>query len=144
MKQSQLIAFFRHVAAREATYGIQNAFRFKSVLSGRKKGALLPAQYRAGAGAGADAGTSDNLNRSNPVSKPAPGRPARGGPEPKGPAPAEPAPLDTLRPATGGPAHVSVEMELSSSRSHRLQTSDLLLALEEAKKWGVSGNRRRR
>jgi hypothetical protein len=51
MKQDQLITFFRHVVAREATHGIQN---FKSVLSGRKKGHLLPAQYGAGAGAGSD------------------------------------------------------------------------------------------
>jgi len=50
MKQDQLIAFLRHVSAREQTHGIQNAFRFKCVLSGRKKGSLLPAQYSAGAG----------------------------------------------------------------------------------------------
>lgn len=51
MKQDQLLSFFRHISAREQTYGIKNAFRFKSVLSGRKKGFLLPAQYGAGAGA---------------------------------------------------------------------------------------------
>ena len=52
MKQHQLFTFFRHVSACEQTHGIQNTFRFKSVLSGRKKASLLPVQYVASAGAG--------------------------------------------------------------------------------------------
>ena len=52
MKQHQLFTFFRHVSAHEQTHRIHNAFRFKCVLSGRKKGSLQPVQYVAGAGAG--------------------------------------------------------------------------------------------
>jgi len=52
MKQHQLLTFFRHVSAREQTHGIHNAFQFKCVLSGRKKGSLQPVQYVAGASAG--------------------------------------------------------------------------------------------
>ena len=51
MRQEQLISFFRHVAAHQSTHGIQHAFRFKTILSDRKKGYLLPAEYRASAGA---------------------------------------------------------------------------------------------
>ena len=54
MKQEMLIMFFWHIAAHETTYGIQNAFRFKAILSKQKKGSLLPTQYGdIGAGAGA-------------------------------------------------------------------------------------------
>ena len=165
MKQDHLIMFFRHVSDREQSHGIENAFRFKSVLSGRKKGSLLPAQY----GASAD-GTSvvtttsgdiqPKLGDSDP-SESAPVRHARvtlatvksagangtsvvattsGDIQPKSgdPGPSESAPVRRARvkprlrgPATLGPATAS---------STRLQTSDLL-ALEEAKKLGVSGKR---
>lgn len=41
-----LTAFFKYVAAREDSHGVSNAFRFKSVLSSRKKGHMLPAHYQ--------------------------------------------------------------------------------------------------
>ena len=46
MKLESLITFFKHVRNREASHGIPNAFRFKAVLSGRKKGVLGPARYK--------------------------------------------------------------------------------------------------
>ena len=45
MKLEAIIKFFKHIAAREAAHGIPQAFRFKSVLSSRKKGDLHPARY---------------------------------------------------------------------------------------------------
>ena len=38
MKQDAIIQFFQHIASRESSYGIQNAFRFKAVLVSRKRG----------------------------------------------------------------------------------------------------------
>lgn len=45
MKRQGIIDFFQHIAAREASYGVQDAFRFKAVLTSRKKGKLLKANY---------------------------------------------------------------------------------------------------
>jgi hypothetical protein len=45
MKLESIVKFFQHVAAREATHGIQQAFRFKAVLSSRKEGRLRDARY---------------------------------------------------------------------------------------------------
>ena len=153
MKQHQLLTFFRHVSAREQTHGIHNAFQFKCVLSGRKKGSLQPAQYVAGAGAG---GTS-MVATTQPETQPETVVPETSGgvggtsivPHTSQPeTPLEPASAGatadpvrrsrvvprlrgpaTLGPATEGPAPASAS---------RLQTSDLL-ALEEAKQWEVSG-----
>ena len=50
MKQNMLISFFKHIVTCKATHGIQLAFPFKVVLSGRKKSSLLPAQYECGVG----------------------------------------------------------------------------------------------
>jgi len=46
MKIESLINFFKHIAQREASHGITNAFRFKNVLTSRKKGVFRPARYR--------------------------------------------------------------------------------------------------
>jgi hypothetical protein len=46
MKVDSLVTFFKHVAERESSHGISHAFKFKSVLSSRKKGTLLPARYK--------------------------------------------------------------------------------------------------
>ena len=45
MKRDDLIKFFAHIHTREESYGIHEGFRFKSVLSSRKKGQLLDATY---------------------------------------------------------------------------------------------------
>jgi len=45
MKLETLVAFFKHVAAREVSHGLEEAFRFGSVLSSRKNGSLQNAQY---------------------------------------------------------------------------------------------------
>jgi hypothetical protein len=46
MKVDSLVKFFKHVADREDSHGISDSFKFKSVLSSRKKGTLLPARYK--------------------------------------------------------------------------------------------------
>ena len=45
MKFEVMVKFFNHVAERETSHSIAHAFRFKAVLSSRKKGSLHPAQY---------------------------------------------------------------------------------------------------
>jgi hypothetical protein len=45
MRREAITKFFKHIAAREASHGIQNAFRFKAVLSSRKKGNLCNTSY---------------------------------------------------------------------------------------------------
>lgn len=45
MKLDSLVMFFKHISNREASHGIAHAFRFKAVLSSRKKGILHPARY---------------------------------------------------------------------------------------------------
>jgi hypothetical protein len=45
MKQEAIISFFRHIATREGSHGISNAFRFKGILSSRKKGDLQKSRY---------------------------------------------------------------------------------------------------
>jgi len=45
MKREEMIKFLRHVAAREASHGVADAFRFKAVLSSRKKGSLQNSKY---------------------------------------------------------------------------------------------------
>ena len=90
MKQDQLLSFFRHISAREQTHGIKNAFRFKSVLSGRKKGFLLSARYGAGAGAGA-AGPSFVATTSQQETHPETIEPGTLGPAAVGLAPLDPA-----------------------------------------------------
>ena len=46
MRLDSLIQFFKHVSQRETSNGIPNGFRFKAVLSSRKKGSLLLANYK--------------------------------------------------------------------------------------------------
>lgn len=46
MNRDALIKFFQHISSREASHGIENAFRFKSILSSRKKGVLRAARYK--------------------------------------------------------------------------------------------------
>ncbi|KAF8799627.1 hypothetical protein BYT27DRAFT_7263713 [Phlegmacium glaucopus] len=45
MKREALIQFFQHITARQTSHGIQDAFRFKAVLSSRKQGSLRTARY---------------------------------------------------------------------------------------------------
>jgi hypothetical protein len=44
MKRNDMI-FFEHIGARQTSHGIRDAFRFKGVLSSRKKGSLHEASY---------------------------------------------------------------------------------------------------
>jgi len=46
MKLESVIRFFKHVADREGSHGIPHAFRFKAILSSRKKGTMGPAHYK--------------------------------------------------------------------------------------------------
>ena len=46
MKLDFMIKFFNHIAEREVSHGIEQAFRFKAVLSSRKNGALQPSRYK--------------------------------------------------------------------------------------------------
>ena len=45
MKREDMVKFFDHVRAREASHGAKDAFRFKAILSSRKKGFLEKAKY---------------------------------------------------------------------------------------------------
>jgi hypothetical protein len=45
IKLESMIKFFKHISDREASHGISNAFRFKTVTSTRKNGVLRPARY---------------------------------------------------------------------------------------------------
>jgi hypothetical protein len=45
MKLKAMINFFQHIEARQASHGVQDAFRFKSVLSSRNKGELQASKY---------------------------------------------------------------------------------------------------
>ena len=45
MKFEVMVKFFNHAAKREASHSIAHAFRFKAVLSRRKKGSLRLARY---------------------------------------------------------------------------------------------------
>jgi hypothetical protein len=45
MKLEALKKFFEHISRRQETHGTSHAFRFKNVLSSRKKGSLRPARY---------------------------------------------------------------------------------------------------
>lgn len=45
MKLDALIKFFQHITGRETSHGITDAFRFKAVLSTRKKGVLRKPRY---------------------------------------------------------------------------------------------------
>jgi len=45
MKRESIVKLFKHIAAREVSHGVQDAFGFKNILSSLKKGALLPSRY---------------------------------------------------------------------------------------------------
>jgi hypothetical protein len=45
MKRDDMIKLFEHIGARQASHGVDDAFRFKKVLSSRKKGSLQEASY---------------------------------------------------------------------------------------------------
>lgn len=45
MKLDSLISFFKHISDREEHHGLKQAFKFKAVLSSRKKGSLRRASY---------------------------------------------------------------------------------------------------
>ena len=62
MKLETLLKFFKHIAEREASHGIPHAFRFKNVLSRRKKGSLHAARYRED-----DEGSQEDNDRLVPV-----------------------------------------------------------------------------
>ena len=46
MRCEDMINFFDHIGNRQTSHGIRDAFRFKAVLSSRKKGDLGGAKYR--------------------------------------------------------------------------------------------------
>jgi hypothetical protein len=46
MRQEDMIKFFEHVANRQASHGVKDAFRFKAVLTTRKKGDLGSTKYK--------------------------------------------------------------------------------------------------
>ena len=46
MKLEDTVKLFQHIASRESSHGVRNAFRFKKVLSSRKKGSLNDAKYK--------------------------------------------------------------------------------------------------
>jgi hypothetical protein len=46
MRREDMINFFDHIGNRQTSHGIRDAFRFKAVLSSRKKGDLGGAKYR--------------------------------------------------------------------------------------------------
>jgi len=45
MKRESIVKLFEHIAVREVSHGVQDAFGFKNILSSRKQGALLPSRY---------------------------------------------------------------------------------------------------
>lgn len=45
MKHSSLIKLFKHIKGQQISHGVRDAFRFKWVLSSRRKGHLIEAQY---------------------------------------------------------------------------------------------------
>jgi hypothetical protein len=45
MKLDALVVLFKHISQRETSHGIRDAFRFKAVLTSRKKGELGPTHY---------------------------------------------------------------------------------------------------
>lgn len=45
MHREVMVKVFKHIAAREASHGVKDAFRFRAVLSSRKQGTLGPACY---------------------------------------------------------------------------------------------------
>jgi hypothetical protein len=45
MKREEMIKFFEHIGSRQASHGIKHAFRFKAILSSRKKGSLCKTRY---------------------------------------------------------------------------------------------------
>ena len=45
MKRGEIMAFFEHVVARQASHQVADAFRFKAVLSGRNNGTLQQTAY---------------------------------------------------------------------------------------------------
>src|SRR5882762_792217 len=45
MKLESLVTFFKHISQREISHGIKHAFRFKKVMTSRKKGVLRRSRY---------------------------------------------------------------------------------------------------
>jgi hypothetical protein len=45
MKREEMIKLFEHIGARQETCGVQDAFRFKAVLTSRKKGTICDTKY---------------------------------------------------------------------------------------------------
>ena len=46
MKFEAIVRFFKHIAEREVSHGIENAFKFENVLFSCRKRSLIPAQYK--------------------------------------------------------------------------------------------------
>lgn len=46
MRQEDIIKFFKHVASRESSHGVTDAFRFKKILTSRKNGMLDSPKYK--------------------------------------------------------------------------------------------------
>ena len=79
MKLDSLVKFFKHISERELSHGITNAFRFKSVLSSRKKGSIRPARYQV------DGSISDEAENSEVVPIPRRRKRRKGQQEPQVP-----------------------------------------------------------
>ena len=45
MKRDDMIKFFEHIASRQATHSIKDAFKFKAILSSRKNGNFIDTKY---------------------------------------------------------------------------------------------------
>src|SRR5882762_7718500 len=45
MKIESLLSFFKHISQCEISHGIRHAFRFKNIMTSRKKGVLRPSHY---------------------------------------------------------------------------------------------------
>jgi hypothetical protein len=69
MKLDVMLKFFEHIAEREKSHGVTQAFRFKAILSSRKKGSILPAHYKD------DGVESGDNEKSGPAPAPAPTQP---------------------------------------------------------------------
>lgn len=46
MRQEDILKFFKHIERRQSSHGIKDAFKFKAVLTSRKKGSLEEAVYK--------------------------------------------------------------------------------------------------
>jgi hypothetical protein len=114
MKLNSLIEFFKHVSQREDSHEVPHAFRFKMVLSSRKEGNLIPADYKH------DKGNEE----SEPSTPPAPRKRRKG----RRKAPAYTGNAGLLDPDVNMEPATTVETEQSSATPARSAGTSTLLA----------------